>query len=380
MTGRRGHGDGGIDEPIPGHYRLRWRVDGRRFSKMFKGSLAEARRELRRLLKTADDGEYVAPSKITVADHLRGWLADATDISPKTRERYLQLAEHQIIPHLGTTVLQQLETANVRGWHKVLIDAGLSARTVGHAHRVLHRALEIAVTDKLIAANVARRGAIKPPKVQEGETEILSPAQIATVRAGLAGHWLLPIVELALGTGMRRGELCALTWGAVDLAKGTAQVRASLEETASGLRLKEPKTKHGRRTIALGKAAATALRDHSRQQVELRLRLGLGRPQATDYVFPKPGDATFQAWPPDQLSRDWARIVSGKRRGLPRVSFHALRHTHASMLIAAGLDVVSICRRLGHGRPSVTLDVYGHLIERNEDKMVAALDAALGSG
>jgi hypothetical protein len=75
MTGRRGHGDGGIDEPYPGHYRLRWRVDGKRYSKMFRGSLAEARRELRRLLKTADDGEHVAPDKITLADWIARWVA-----------------------------------------------------------------------------------------------------------------------------------------------------------------------------------------------------------------------------------------------------------------------------------------------------------------
>jgi integrase len=126
---------------------------------------------------------------------------------------------------------------------------------------------------------------------------------------------------------------------------------------------------------------AAAFREHYRHQVELRLALGLGRPAATDYVFPKPSDETFsQPWPPDQLSRDWARIVAGKGRKLPRASFHALRHSHASALIAAGVDILTISRRLGHGRPSVTLDVYGHLIERNEDKATAALDAAFGSG
>jgi integrase len=160
--------------------------------------------------------------------------------------------------------------------------------------------------------------------------------------------------------------------------KGVVQVRASLEETAAGLRVKEPKTRHGRRTIALARITAETLREHYRQQVELRLKLGMGRPDAADVVFPKPSSAEFQPWPPDQLSRDWARVVAGKRRDLPRVSFHALRHTHASTLIAAGLDVVSVSRRLGHGRPSVTLDVYGHLVVRREDIAIAALDAAFG--
>jgi len=379
MTSKRDHGDGGIDERSPGHFRLRWRVDGKRFSKSFQGSLTEAKRELRRLLKSADDGQHVAPDKVTVSDHLRSWLDGATEISPKTRERYHQLADRQIIPHLGAIALQRLETADVRAWHKTLLDGGLSARTVGHAHRVLHRALEIAVTDRRVAVNVARRGAVRPPKVQETEVEIIPPGKLAAVRVALSGHWLLPIVELALGTGMRRGELCALQWGAVDLAKGVVQVCASLEETAAGLRQKEPKTKHGRRTITLAAPTATALREHYRQQVELRFRLGLGRPAPVDYVFPKPSDGTFAPWPPDQLSRDWARVVAGKRRGLPRVSFHALRHTHASILIAAGIDILTISRRLGHGRPSMTLDVYGHLIARKENKTVAALDAALGS-
>jgi integrase len=373
---RRDHGDGGIDERGPDRWRLRWRVDGRRFTKAFHGSIGEARRELRRLIKSADDGQHVAPDKVTVERYLTDWLASDTGISPKTRERYQGLLRLQIAPHLGAVVMQALRPDHVEAWHKALLDGGLSARTVGHAHRLLHTGLERAINYGVVSRNVAHT--VKPPRVEATEIEILSPAQIAAVRAGLAGHWLLPIVELALGTGMRRGELCALTWGAVDLGKGVVQVRASLEETAAGLRVKEPKTRHGRRTVALARITAEALREHYRQQVELRLKLGLGRAAAADYVFPKPGGAEFVPWPPDQLSRDWARVVTGKRRNLPRVSFHALRHTHASTLIAAGLDVVSVSRRLGHGRPSVTLDVYGHLVERREDMAIAALDAAFG--
>src|ERR1700747_674240 len=88
---RRDQGDGGIDERSPGHYRLRWRVDGRRFTKAFHGSIGEARKELRRLIKSADDGQHVAPDKITITDYLRGWLDTDPGISPKTRERYRQL-------------------------------------------------------------------------------------------------------------------------------------------------------------------------------------------------------------------------------------------------------------------------------------------------
>jgi hypothetical protein len=86
---RRDHGDGGIDERSPGHFRLRWQVDGRRFTKSFRGSVGEARKELRRLIKVADDGQHAAPDKVTIGSYLGDWLASDTGLSPKTRERYL---------------------------------------------------------------------------------------------------------------------------------------------------------------------------------------------------------------------------------------------------------------------------------------------------
>ena len=128
-----------IDEPYPGHHQLRWRVDGKRFSKMFRGSLAEARRELRRLLKTADDGTHVVPDRQTLVEYLRDWLDNDTGLSPKTLERYKQLTERQISPHLGTALLQKLRPVQVHAWHSTLLKSGLHPRTVGHPYRVLHR-------------------------------------------------------------------------------------------------------------------------------------------------------------------------------------------------------------------------------------------------
>jgi integrase len=376
MSGsRRDHGDGGIDERGPGRWRLRWRVDGKRCSKSFRGSIGDARRELRRLIKSADDGQHVAPDKTTIGDYLRGWLDADAGISPKTRERYRQLAKRQIVPLLGSVAVQKLRPAQVSDWHSALLKTGLAARTVGHAHRVLHRGLERAVGLEIVARNAAH--AVAPPKVEVAEIEILSPDQIVEVRAKLAGHPILPTFELAIGSGMRRGEICALLWGAVDLSRGVVRVERSLEQTAGGIRVKAPKTKHGRRAVALPKIAAETLREHWRAQCALRLQLGLGRPADTDYVFPSPASETFALRPPDALSDAWRDAV--KWRKLPKVTFHALRHSHASALIAVGVDVLTVSRRLGHANASITLNVYGHLIERNEDKAAAALDFALGS-
>jgi integrase len=340
------------------------------------GKRQDAQRELARLLDEAHKGTLIEPSKLTVAEYIRGWLDGAHGLSPKTVERYRQLAEQQIIPHLGAVALQKLRPIQVQQWHGTLRRAGgkhgcpLSARTVGHAHRVLHRALQRAVEGETLSRNVA--SVIPPPKVEAGEVVVLNANQMASVLSKLIGHTLYPIVVLALATGMRRGELLALRWEDVDLNGETVRVERSLEETAEGLRFKPPKTKHGRRTVSLPRTAVDALRAHRRQQLEWRVALGQGRPEPSALVF-----STMEGAPlsPDNLSRDWRRVSVAK--GLPRVTFHALRHSHASALIASGLDVLTVSRRLGHSSPAVTLTTYAHLFSKTDVAAANAIEAAL---
>jgi integrase len=196
--------------------------------------------------------------------------------------------------------------------------------------------------------------------------------EIATVLHKLDGHALSPIVALDLATGLRRGELLALPWSNLDLEAATLRVDRSLEETRAGLRFKAPKTKHGRRTISLPPSAVEALKGYRRYQLELRLAHGLGRPNADALVFCKPDGSPMS---PDGLSKAWRAAVVALQ--LPRVTFHALRHTHASALIAAGLDVVKISRRLGHADPTVTLRTYAHLFDKVDTAAASAIEAAL---
>lgn len=351
--------------------------DGRRKTRYVtvRGRRADAQRELTRLLSQADAGTLVEPTRITVADYLRTWL-DSAEVQPKTRERYKQLAEQQIIPHLGTVPIQRLRPAAIRDWHKTLIASGgkdgrpLAARTVGHAHRVLHAALQAGVADETLSRNVA--SVISPPKVEEEEVEILEPGAIAVVLAKLRDHALGPLAATALATGARRGELLALAWSCVNLEKASLRIERALEQTKAGLRFKPPKTKHGRRIIALPASAVTVLREHRRRQLELRLQLGLGKPEDDALVFCRFDGSPI---PPNDVSRDWRRTCIAL--GLPRVSFHALRHTHASALIAAGRDVVSISRRLGHGSPAVTLRIYAHLFNARDEQAAETIDTLM---
>jgi integrase len=158
----------------------------------------------------------------------------------------------------------------------------------------------------------------------------------------------------------------------LDSTLATVRVERSLEETAEGLRFKPPKTRHGRRAISLPSNVVEILRDHRRRQAEHRLMLGLGRPARTELVFTLPDGSPY---PPDKLSRDWLRIVVSRK--LPRVMFHALRHSHVSALIAAGLDVVTVSQRIGHASPEVTLKVYAHRFVAKDTAAAGAIDAAM---
>jgi integrase len=172
---------------------------------------------------------------------------------------------------------------------------------------------------------------------------------------------------------MRRGELLALRWRDLDLDGGKLRVEQSIEQTKAGLRFKAPKTRHGRRTISLPPSAVSLLREHWKAQQEARLRLGMGKAPEDALVFP-----TWDSRPrsPNVLTKEWSIAV--REIGLT-VTFHSLRHTHASHLIASGMDALAVSRRLGHGSPTITLGVYGHLFPQADDRAAAIMEATFAA-
>jgi len=351
---------------------------GRRLTRYhsFKGTKREAEAELVRLKAAADRGDYVDPSKTTLSaflDRWEGWAA--TQVSAKTLERYSQLLRHHVRSHLGASPVQRLRTIDFTEFYGKLQrtkpeGAGLAPRTVGHVHRLLRRIFGHAVKWNVITRNPV--SSAEPPRVKGAEIQILAPEEIKGVLAALRGRRLYPVAVIALATGMRRGEIVALRWGDVDLEAGRIRVERSLEETHARLAVKEPKTKAGRRVVTIPPSIVGELRSHWRAQQEERLVLGLGKAAPNDPVFPRPDGSL---WPPDRLSSTWAKTVAVL--SLPRVTFHALRHTHVSQLIAAGLDVVTVSRRVGHSNPTVTLSLYAHLFGNTDERAAAAVETAL---
>jgi len=352
---------------------------GKRLTKYhsFKGAKREAQAELVRLKASADRGDYIAPAKTTLSEFLDKWETwAATQVAAKTLERYCELAAHHVRPHLGAMRIQKIKTVNFVELYGTLQrpkkegGAGLAARTVGHAHRLLHRVFGHAVQWDVIANNPV--ASAQPPRVERAKIEILEPEQIKPVLDALLGRPLYPVAVIGLATGMRRGEIAALRWRDVD--GGKIRVERSLEQTNAGLTFKAPKTEAGRRTISIPPSVANELKKHWRRQQEQRLALGLGKAGPEDLVFAR---ADGIHWPPDSLTTAWQKTIAALK--LPKVTLHALRHTHVSQLIASGLDVVTVSRRIGHSNPTVTLTVYAHMFGNTGEGAAAVVETALAA-
>jgi len=368
---------GHIRERSPGHYAIildvRDPVTGKRKRKWhsFAGTKRQAQVKCAELVAAAGRGDYIEPSKATVADFVRAridqWEA-AGDITARTAERQRQLLKHQIAPHLGAKVLRKLRPLDIEQWHTAL-RATVSARTIGHAHRVLSKALRDAAKNDLVSRNVCKEQAA--PKLEGTEQAIVR--DIPALVAALPG-WRYGVVALvALFGGLRLGEVLALRWTNVDLDRKVLRVVETLEQTkAFGIRFKAPKSKAGKRDITMPDILVEALHKHRKAQLELRLQLGLGKLPDDALLF-----ATIEDRPlaTIDVSCEWGRFAG--RIGLPEITFHALRHTHASQLIDAGVDIATISKRLGHATPGITLNVYAHRFRQDDGKAAAAINAAV---
>lgn len=347
---------------------LQFVVDGVMQFRSIKGTRREAEIELTRLTASAITGTYIDPSRATVADFFSRWLDwAATSVSPKTHERYAQIVRLNVTPHIGGMQLQKLRAVTLTDLYVKLLKEGgedgapLSARSVGHVHRVVRRALGFAVTWGEMLQNPAAN--VKPPRVEHVKIDILREGDVKALLDKLRGKSLYLVA-------LRRGEMLALRWQ--DIQGDKLRVERSLEQTkAGGLRYKSPKTITGRRAISIPATLAAELRKHRREQQERWLALGLGKIQDSGLVL-----ATWNGEPrtPNALSKDWSEMM--QRLDL-KVTLHSLRHTHASQLIAASMDVVSVSRRLGHASPTITLGVYAHLFSNTDDRAADIVEAAL---
>jgi integrase len=245
--------------------------------------------------------------------------------------------------------------------------------TVRHLHAVLHGALDDAARWGLVARNVA--DLVAPPRAARKGMITLSPDQARALLDTTRGDRLEALYVLALTTGMRQGELLALRWRDVDLDRHTLHVTGSLLTTPDGWKISDPKTDSSRRRITLTATAVDALRRHRSAQNEERLRLG-GAWEDNDLVFANEVGRPIEVR--NLMRRSFLPLL--KQSGLPRIRFHDLRHTAATLLLGQGQHPKVVAEMLGHSRISTTLDLYSHVTPTMQREAADAMDAMLGRG
>lgn len=367
---RRGNNEGSIYKRKDGRWEARISVDHGSRKAFYGRTRQEVSRKLAVALKARQDGLPLVAERQTVGQYLEHWLESTRpSLRPRTWLRYEQLLRLHVVPEIGKVRLVRLSPQHLQRLYAGRLEAGLSPASVVQLHAVLRRALGQATKWSLVARNVA--SLVTPPRIERREMATLSPEQTRTLVEAAAGDRLEALYVLAINTGMRQGELLALRWTDVDLDAGALHVRATLQRTREGFVFTEPKTTSSRRQVALTRAAVEALRRHRARQLQWRIEAIAW--EDNDLVFAnevgQPLDGTAV------LRRSFYPLL--ERSNLPRIRFHDLRHTAATLLLGQGVHPKIVSEMLGHSQIAITLDLYSHVTPTMQRQAVEALETAL---
>ena len=336
-----------------------------------KGTKGDAKRRMREIESEVDKATYVPPSKVSVGEYLQRWIEAYAVLhtSKRTAESYQDELHRHVIPALGSIELTSLRPHHIEEYYvKALTsgrmdgNGGLSPRTVLYHHRILSEALEHAVRQGALSKNPAKL--VRPPRPEQAERSVLRRPEIRRFLEAAVTSEYYELFVVAIHTGARIGELLALQWKYVDLSACIINVEYTLERSKDGWQLKPPKSRRGRRPISLQPLVVTTLRNHRINQERIRKELGLTLTD-TDFVF---GQVRGNPRDRHAVGRGLARVL--KNAGLQHVSFHELRHTHATHLLQSGTNVLLVTKRLGHATPGFTLQNYGHVMPGAEEDAV----------
>ena len=340
-------------------------------------SKKEAENELAKAIAALSTGAYVLNSKQLLSEYLRDeWLpAVRSTIRSTTYLSYEGHAERHIIPDLGSITLQQLTPSALNVFYARLLSGSgagskrpLSPGTVRRIHATLHRALRDAVRWNKIARSPAD-GADPPRLGGTPEMKVWKTAELKSFLGAERETSFYPLWLLFATTGMRRGEALGLTWEDTDLESGRVAIRRTRVMLGYETEVSEPKTKKGRRLLMLDPATQAALQQHRERQEEQHRAAGLPLKE-TDWVF---ADADGLPYHPEFVSKRFRR--ASKKAGLPSIRLHDLRHTYATVALAAGIHPKIVSERLGHANIGITLDTYSHCLPGLSEEAAARVAA-----
>ena len=375
MGKRRPSGDGMVRKREDGRWEGRIVVGHKgNGDSIFRYIYADTQKELTTKLRQNIDAfqgvELTEQSKMTLAQWLDEWLEKhmTGTVRPGTLEGYRKDMDNHVKPYLGEKLLIKLTSDDLRELYQLLLERGrklprqncgpgLAPATVRGIHATLHHALKTAADEGLIPFNPAEK--VTPPRVQNTPKRVLTHDQmekfLCAIRFNPIWH---DFFYTELTTGLRRGELCGLTWDDFDSEAGTLKVRRTIHaRKGGGLEAGETKTYAGQRTILLPYSTTQLLKE--RRTAAL-----------TKWIFPDP----LRPERPVNPSSAYRRLKELlKQAGLPSLRFHDLRHTFATHALASGVDAKTLSRILGHTKASFTLDTYTHVtwdMHRNAAEIV----------
>ena len=376
---KRANGEGNVRQRPGGRWEGRVSyvdpvTETRRSVSVYGATAAECRNELKKVRKRIGEGKPAKDAPDTVASWLAQWRESslaASDRKPTTKSLYGSLSRtHLEGAPIGGKRLDKLKPSDVETLIVELRAKKLSDSTVRQVYTVLRQALDVAVRDDLLASNPVAK--VKRPTVARREAKYLSPTDVTRLLASAQTMRYGTAVLVMASTGLRRGEVCGLTWPDVDLDKGELRVRNTLSRVDGALVLTEPKTDRSRRRVPLHSGVVTALKAWRKQQVAERLAAG-DQWTDTNMVF-----ATELGTMVDPRNLLRTVELAAKKAKIEGVGAHTMRHSAAVAWLESGVHIKAAADLLGHSSISITGDLYGHTSDDTARAAVDGLGAALG--
>lgn len=359
-TKRRDRGSGSVTRRKDGRWEAKFYPTVGPRASVYGKTRAEVQR---RLLAAMLHPRPYDPEHLTLVAWLTRWLETVkAERAAGTYRLYRHAVAMHVVPHVGSVRLADVTKARVYGLLDELVRRGIGARMRQTVHKALHRALEVAFRRELVARNVV--SLVDRPIARSKEKRVVQTTDELRrfYEAARASRYRALYVML-IDTGLRLGEACALQWRDVDLNAGRLHVHATLVTNVDGkLVATQPKTKSSNRTILLPKSTVEILRSHRKGQMKA---------DGSSWVFPRADGKPLHR---DGFARAELRRVA-RRAGIPGLTFHSLRHSHATLCAALGVPLKVAQERLGHASSRLTADLYQHGSETIQEGAVSAFDA-----
>ena len=379
MAKKRANGEGSIRKRKDGRWEGRYTAGhdpetGKAIYKNVLGrSQAEVKEKLKQAIGEAQTLDITKAGKYTVGEWMEVWFQDYAKIKvrPSSHQTYQGYIQNHIGPNIGDIPLEKLTSLDLQKFYKKLLaqgrvdrveakgqPKGLSAKTVRNIHQILSSALKLAQEQRLILTNPAEGCAL--PRVEHQEMKTLTTVQLASFFREARESGVFELYYLELATGLRRGELLGLKWEDVDLDRGDLRVRRQVSRINGEVVEAPLKTKNAYRILPLAEDTVSVLKEQRRK---------VGN---SPWVFPSPNGGPIS---PDSVLHMLHRVL--KRAGLPKVRFHDLRHTFATLALQNGVDVKTVSGMLGHFSAGFTLDTYAHITSAAQRQAAQTMGSVL---